>query len=170
MILTIVIACRILGIGTGDDSMTTTNPTVRKLEEIAEELRREGKTDLAGEIGAVIADVKEMVAEPPAMVEPTGGVITTGEAAHLLGVRSINTVKRWAADGLLEGFRRGGRILISRASVSRLVDSVTIADQKRFEAEQDRAWDPFDEGDDAPLPPTPSPGQRPWNARAREFE
>src|SRR5271167_676170 len=88
-------------------------------------------------------------------------LITTGEAARLLGVRSINTIKRWAIDGVLEGFRRGGRILVSRRSVERLVGSPPLAEQKKFEADQEEALAPFDVGDDEPLPTSAMSGRKP---------
>ncbi len=141
--------------------MAATESTVRKLECIADALREEGNTALAQQVAEVIVEVKKMATRPrPA--EPDGGVMTTGEAARLLGVRSINTIKRWAIEGLLEGYRRGGRILVARASVERLVGSPSVADQKRFEAEQDRVWDPFDAGDE-PLPHVSAPGRRLWD-------
>lgn len=47
-------------------------------------------------------------------------VLTTGQAAAALGVRSVNTVKQWVRDGTLDGFRRGSRILVLKDSVVRL--------------------------------------------------
>ena len=145
--------------------MKPADPTVRKLEHIADELRTEGKTSLAEEVAEVIQQVKEIANRQPSH-QSREDVMTTGEAARLLGIRSINTIKRWAIYGLLEGYRRGVRILVSRASVERLMDTPTVADQKRFEADQDKALDAFDLGDDEPLPLTPWPGRKPWEEGA----
>lgn len=52
--------------------------------------------------------------------------ITTGEAARILQVGSINTVKRWASEGKLRYRRPGGeqgRIQIERTSVEKLLHS-----------------------------------------------
>jgi len=47
-------------------------------------------------------------------------VLTTGQVAAALGLRSVNTVKRWVREGNLNGFRRGARILVLKESVARL--------------------------------------------------
>lgn len=48
------------------------------------------------------------------------GFITTGMAAEQLGV-SVPTIRRWAERGTLDGFDTGTRLLVSQASVDRLV-------------------------------------------------
>ena len=45
--------------------------------------------------------------------------MTTGEAAEALGIRSVNTIKRWAGEGLLEGFRRVARRTREQATTER---------------------------------------------------
>lgn len=47
-------------------------------------------------------------------------VLTTGQAAAAIGVRSVNTVKKWVENGTLDGFRRGSRVLVLKDSVVRL--------------------------------------------------
>ena len=51
--------------------------------------------------------------------------ITTGEAARMLGVRSINTVKRLIRDGRLTAIKPGGHYRIASAEVERLVAGPT---------------------------------------------
>jgi excisionase family DNA binding protein len=46
--------------------------------------------------------------------------ITTGEAARMLGVRSINTVKRLIRDGRLAAIRPGAHYRVSRADIERM--------------------------------------------------
>ena len=46
--------------------------------------------------------------------------VTTGEAARMLGVRSINTIKRYIRDGRLTAIRPGGHYRVSRDDVERL--------------------------------------------------
>lgn len=48
-------------------------------------------------------------------------LITPLVAAALLGIGSINTVKRWVRDGRLAGTIRNGRYLVYRRSVDRLM-------------------------------------------------
>ncbi|MGH2402303.1 MAG: nucleotidyltransferase domain-containing protein [Candidatus Limnocylindria bacterium] len=49
--------------------------------------------------------------------------ITTGEAARMLGVRSINTIKRLIRDGRLTAIRPGGHYRVARQDVERLGSS-----------------------------------------------
>lgn len=63
-------------------------------------------------------------------------LLTTGQAAALLGVRSVNTIKHWAKSGTLDGYRRGGRIVVSRESVSRLLGSQSLAEENRRRADE----------------------------------
>jgi excisionase family DNA binding protein len=48
--------------------------------------------------------------------------VTTGEAARMLGVRSINTIKRLIRDGRLIAIRPGGHYRVSRADLQRLTE------------------------------------------------
>lgn len=131
----------------------------RKLERVAEKLAERGQDDLAREVDAVVSDLRRN----RGLKDPD--VMTTGEAAAALGVRSVFTVKRWARDGILDGFRRGGRILITRASVERLLNSPTVAKQRAAEADLEE----FDAGEEA-LPPMPWLGRKPWEGNEDSAE
>jgi len=64
---------------------------------------------------------------------PLPELVTTGEAARRLQVRSINTVKRWVAEGLLVGYRIGGRVLVTAASVDAVVTEIQALSVERRE-------------------------------------
>lgn len=137
--------------------MNSTQTIEARLEGISRKLEEQGKGDLAQEIKEVVG----LLRRPSEPVEPSGGVITSGEAARMLGVRSINTVKRWAREGLLEGFRRGGRIVISRRSVERMLQSPEVAEQRAFESDLAAALEPLGAEEEIPsvLPWTE---RQPW--------
>ena len=129
-----------------------------RLENVAACLRAQGQAELAQQVSAAVAEMRR---EPP---PSPPDFLTTGEAASLLGVRSLNTIKRWVLDGLLEGYRRGGRVLVTRASVERLASSPTLAQQRAWEQRVDAALAPFD-ADDEPLPDSgnAASGGKPWD-------
>lgn len=130
-----------------------------ELEPVCSFLESTGKTELARKVGEAIAAFR---AQAP-VVAPPGGVMTTGEAAAALGIRSVNTIKRWVHDGELEGFRLGGRILVSKRSVQRLTNKPTVAHQRIWEEETDRALATVDAMDEK-IPATAAPwqGRKPW--------
>ena len=136
---------------------------VRELEIVATELRRSGDIGLAERVHRIVEDLRQET------TPSDGELMTTGDAAELLGVRSINTVKRWVRDGLLSGYRRGGRILVSRSSVIEMADRPTVAEQQAFEKEIDAAMRPYDGSgtEGAPLSATWD-GKRPWGRSAAE--
>ncbi len=92
-------------------------------------------THTHGEVHKPMSVVRRVVETKPEW-------ITTGEAARLLQVGSINTVKRWAREGKLRYRRPGGeqgRMQIERSSVESLLqstDSELLAIQR-----SERAWD-----------------------------
>ena len=134
---------------------------VDTLQDARDELQRRGISDLAAVLDQAIAEL-----QTPG-TESASELITTGEAARLLGVRSVNTVKRWAADGILDGFRRGGRVLVSRQSVERLLEDSRLFVHQQRERALDEALAPFDAGDEMPTSESATwDGRRPWATNA----
>ena len=129
----------------------------QELEALTRDLRSQGASDVA-----------ERVQHALDLLRDPGELITTGQAAEQLGIRSTNTVKRWARQGLLEGFRRGGRVMVSQRSVQAMLAKPEIAREQSFEQELADVLDIFDAGDE-PLPPSgmAHAGRKPWEQRAR---
>ena len=133
--------------------------SLSKLEQLAHELACRGDAELAERIGSEVAVLRAETAPPKLM--------TTGEAAEALGIRSVNTIKRWAQDGKLEGFRRGGRVLVSARSVAALAESSLIGRERAYERELDEALAPFDGGDgEVPELGLTWSGRKPWSSDA----
>ena len=131
-----------------------------ELKNLSEELEERGAPDLARKVNK-IAEIVHQQAEPP-QGDP-GNVMTTGEAARALGVRSINTIKRWAVEGLLDGVRRGGRLMVLTDSVERMKNSPTVARQKAVETRIEASLAPFDAGnEDIPPLTATRTGRKPW--------
>jgi hypothetical protein len=134
----------------------------RDLKQLAVRAREPDQGQVAQELNAAIAALQQLT--PP---EADEGLMTTGEARQMLGIRSVNTIKRWAREGLLEGHRRGGRVLVSRRSVEALRQSPTLAAERASEADLDAALAPFDVGAE-PVEPLgwTTQGRKPWAAGA----
>ena len=116
--------------------MDSTETAVQRLERIGAQLRERGAAELAKEVDDVIQDIRAIGGTRDNGGRSQGHLITTGEAAEILGIRSVNTVKKWAIDGVLEGRRIGQRIMITRESVEQLLRQPTVAEERAREAEQ----------------------------------
>lgn len=86
-------------------------------------LQRRGETAQAL---AVAEQARAALADDP--------LLTTGEAAALLGVRSVNTVKSMARGGDLPFERRGNRMLIRHSAVERAMETEATRRLRRIEA------------------------------------
>jgi excisionase family DNA binding protein len=143
------------------NAMKCPEDVARELESVRVELEQSGQTALAQKVDRSIADLRERVT----VSMPEKGVMTTGEAAKKLGIRSVNTVKRWVNDGLLIGLRLGSRVMVTRESVDRLLESAVPERQRVWEQGLAEALAPFDAGDEE-LPPSAATtlGRKPWEA------
>jgi excisionase family DNA binding protein len=155
--------------------MSTSKPLASRLEDVANRLRQRGDHELVDQLSGLALEVdaleQRVSRAEPADSEMPSTVMTTGEAARTLGIRSVNTIKRWAREGLLAGFQRGGRVMVSRESVEALLASPTLSEQREYEHRLAEAFDAIDPGDE-PLPPSGMAhvGRKPWEhvAAARD--
>ncbi len=90
---------------------------------------------------AEAGNVPETVRVLRAALEDVDGerLLTTTEAARMLGIRSINTIKAWRRQGYITGVTIGNRTLIPMTEVERLqaserVRGVRLAEQRHTES------------------------------------
>lgn len=146
-------------------SEATRSAALHELEAVAQELERDGQSDRARRLFVGLSVLRAGV--QPTHANDTSPFLTTGEAAEALGIRSVNTIKRWVRDGLLEGHQRGGRILVSKRSVAAMRDSPAVVRRQAASRRIDEAFAPFgDEGgsnesDDLTMAWS---GRKPWDA------
>jgi hypothetical protein len=156
MLLTLRTILTILSAVAGVKNMTKVGTAIQDLKKLARELEDRGDVRLAQRLDSAISALVDAWDTEPQLM-------TTGAAAQELGISSVNTIKRWASQGLLEGFRRGGRVLVSRASVEKMKSHKSLSQQVAFERQLDGALDPFDVGDE-PIPELSMAwvGRKPW--------
>jgi hypothetical protein len=147
---------------THGDSLQRTARDLEELDEIAEELQEQGVPRLV-ELAQRLHEVSQSLKRH---FPPEEALMTTGEAMQALGVRSVNTIKKWAREGLLDGYARGSRILVTRESVTRMLASPTVAQQRDYERRLSDALAPFDLGDEHLGLPTNWIGRKPWESNA----
>jgi hypothetical protein len=144
--------------------MKSVDEAVRELQQLMLELQQDGQQERAARLSASVSAILSEAQGGP------GELLTTGQAAEALGVRSVNTIKRWASDGLLEGFHRGGRVLVSSRSVDALRNSKVVNRRTAVEGRINEVLSAFDDGDDAPHPSELTmawTGRKPWEQSRR---
>jgi hypothetical protein len=138
--------------------MADTRMIENRLKDLSETLRQRGESDLATEVGELIATLQ-------GEQEEERGLVTTGEAARLLGVRSINTIKLWVWQGTLDGVKRGGRWLVTSESVRRVKDTPPVSQVRQREKQMKENLEEFT-GEDEGAPATNTwMGRKPWEKR-----
>src|SRR4051794_27599967 len=132
-----------------------------RLDTLAQQLQAAGQQAFAEELAQLARDVEKSATWP-------GDLLTPAEAALALGVKSVNTVKRWARDGRLEGYILGGRVLVSQRSVDAFRDAADAQRQRSYERDLDEALAPFDSTPEeiAEYTADALPGRVPWRANA----
>ncbi len=96
------------------------------------DLERARQAAHQGDMGAVVETLDHALAQMDA-----DRLLTTMETAHLLGIRSPNTVLAWCRTGYLHGVKRGGRTLVPLSEVER----ISMGDQVRATRISDQLHD-----------------------------
>ncbi len=93
------------------------------------------------------------------------GLLTTAEAAAALGIRSINTVKRWVKIGYINGVQRNGRTMIPVSEIERIRDDDRVRAQRALSKLQEEIADFGGDGltdEDMEGLRATRPGRPPW--------
>jgi excisionase family DNA binding protein len=129
-------------------------------------LERARHAALDGDVPAVLRELDQAIASIEA-----DRLLTTTEAARLLGIRSPNTILAWCRTGYVHGVKRGGRTLIPLSEVERIKDSDPVHATKVADDLHDRSAAIGSEGEltDAEMEVLHGtrPGSLPWE-RAQE--
>jgi ubiquinone biosynthesis protein UbiJ len=135
--------------------MDVVEQAASQLEALVKQVRARGDAELASQLGEIATSLRTCPAPDT--------LLTTGQAAAQLGVRSVNTIKRWVHEGILNGCQRGGRVMVSKASADKMQQSRALGRQRKFEQELSQVLEAFDAGDEL-LPPSrsTSAGRKPW--------
>jgi rhodanese-related sulfurtransferase len=93
-------------------------------------------------------------------------LLTTTEAAQLLGVRSINTIKSWRRTGYIKGVVHGNRTLIPLSEIERIQNSdrvrgIRVA-EKRHDESAELGGDEEMSQDELDALDAGRPGTLPW--------
>jgi excisionase family DNA binding protein len=115
--------------------MSSATELARELERVSAVLQAAGRDQLANTVNRAVEALRQL--EHAAVTERD--FLTTTEAAKLLGVRSINTIKQWASQGRLEGYRLGSRVLVARWSVEQLLRDGALSPLHDYEREAEDA-------------------------------
>ena len=114
-----------------------------------------------GNIPAVLKELARAVAAVDA-----DRLLTTTEAAHLLGIRSPNTILAWCRTGYVQGVKRGGRTLVPLSEVERIRSEDRVRATKAADQLHDRSAEIGSEGalteDEMETVHATRPGTLPW--------
>jgi excisionase family DNA binding protein len=134
-----------------------------KLDRLRDGLTAAREHVLAGESTQAVAAIDRALDElaPPRL-------LTTTEAAQMLGVRSVNTVKLWCRNGALDCCTVGNRVMVPLDEVERFKDDARVRDIRALHELHDSFAelgpdDPMSEEELAILSAS-RPGRLPWQA------
>jgi hypothetical protein len=134
-----------------------------KLDRLRDGLKTARDHVLAGEATQAVAAIDQALEElaPPRL-------LTTTEAARMLGVRSVNTVKLWCRNGALDCCTLGNRVMVPLDEVERFQDDARVRDIRALRELHDAipelaSDDPMSE-EELEILSASRPGRLPWKA------
>lgn len=99
---------------------------------LRDELLQVRATAQSGDIAEIVRQLDDVLEH----IRPDR-LMTTTEAAHLLGVRSPNTILLWRRAGYIKGVKRGGRTLIPLSEIERIENSDQVREIQVLDAAHD---------------------------------